>query len=387
VVSHLVIAILKGHIVMLKKTLVLVLLVMVAGGCTQTHRIGGRQQASLFVELPSYCPTPDAMAIAPNGDLVVTCPNFADQQQKAWIIRIDRDRNVHPWVEVPPMALTGVACPMGLAFGPDGDVYLVDNQGWMGTPQGQFQGRILRLRIRNGRVERLTEIATGMEHPNGIRYRNGHLYVTQSLMTKVEDPSGLLVSGVYRFRANDANIRVSNTREDANLIATFVTENRHCQYGVDGLDFDSKGRLFVGNFGDGTLHKLAFDADGNVVSNTVFARTNFDYALDPEEPGFLKKATRTRMRTVDGIVIDGNDNIYVADFSNNAVAKVTPDGRITVLAQNGDTDGRNGELNQPAEPIVWSGKLIVTNLNLVTGPDKVNTAHTKPFTISELKLQ
>lgn len=372
---------------MTKKTLALILSIMVLGGCTQTNPSGAPQQASLFVELPAYCPTPDAMAIAPNGDLVVTCPNFADQSQKAWIIRIDQDRTVHRWVEVPPMELTGVACPMGIAFGSDGDVYLVDNQGWMGTPEGQFQGRILRLRIRNSRIEELTEVATGMEHPNGIRYRNGYLYVTQSLMTKVEDPSGLLVSGVYRFRADDVNIQVNNTLDDANLIATFVTENRHCQYGVDGLDFDSRGRLFVGNFGDGVLHKLTFGADGNVVSNTVFARTDFDYTLDPEEPGFLRKATRAKMRTIDGIVIDDHDNIYVADFSNNAVAKVTPDGTITVLAQNDDTDGRNGDLNQPAEPIVWNGKLIVTNFNLVTGPDKVTRAHTKPFTISKLELK
>ena len=41
------------------------------------------------------------------------------------------------------------------------------------------------------------------------------------------------------------------------------------------------------------------------------------------------------MRTTDGICRDEEDNIYVADFSNNAVAKVAPCGKITVLAQNG----------------------------------------------------
>jgi hypothetical protein len=42
----------------------------------------------------------------------------------------------------------------------------------------------------------------------------------------------------------------------------------------------------------------------------------------------------------------------VADFSNNAIAKVTPSGQISVMAQNGDTDGQHGEINQPSEPIV-----------------------------------
>ena len=370
---------------MLKNTQVLLLTMMLSAGCAQTPDVV-RSETSLFVNLPSYCPTPDAMAIAQNGDLVVTCPNFADQSQKAWIIRIDQDRNVRRWVQVPPMDKTGVACPMGIAFGPAEEVYLVDNQSWMGTPEGQFQGRILRLVIRNDRIEQLTEVATGMEHPNGIRYHNGHLYVTQSLMTRVQDPSGLLVSGLYRFRADDVNVWVNNTLDDANLVATFLTENLHCQYGIDGLVFDSRGRLFVGNFGDGKLHKLVFDRVGNVVSNTVFAQTDFDYTLDPEQPGFLEKATAAKMRTVDGICIDGKDNIYVADFSNNAVAKVTPQGKIIVLAQNGDTDGRNGELDQPAEPIVWNGMLVVTNFDIVTGPDKVNTDHDELFTISKIKL-
>ena len=93
------------------------------------------------------------------------------------------------------------------------------------------------------------------------------------------------------------------------------------------------------------------------------------------------------MRTTDGITIDDQDHIYVADFSNNAVAKVTPDGRISVLAQNGDTDGADGLLDQPGEPILWDGKLVVTCFDMVTGPDKVNTAHDWPFTIVVLDPQ
>ena len=40
---------------------------------------------------------------------------------------------------------------------------------------------------------------------------------------------------------------------------------------------------------------------------------------------------QAKMRTTDGICIDENDNIYVADFSNNAVCQVDPQGRITAL--------------------------------------------------------
>jgi hypothetical protein len=96
------------------------------------------------------------------------------------------------------------------------------------------------------------------------------------------------------------------------------------------------------------------------------------------------------MRTIDGICVDGEDNIYVADFSNNAIARVTPAGVISVLWQNGDTDGRDGGLDQPGEPILWNGRLVVSNFDAVYGPDnpdKVNTKNDQPATLSVLPLR
>jgi hypothetical protein len=128
------------------------------------------------------------------------------------------------------------------------------------------------------------------------------------------------------------------------------------------------------------------DAQGYIVSNTIFARTNFNTSLDPKAPGFLAQAMNSKLRTTDGICVDSHDNLYVADFSNNAIAKITPAGVVSVLAQNGDSDGRRGELNEPGEPIVWNGRLIVSNFNAVVGPDKVSSKHTSPATMSVMKL-
>ncbi len=351
--------------------------------CSQSQK----QTPALFATLPDAVATPDGMSIAPDGDLVVACPNFAEQTKPACLLKIGKDDGVpRVWVKVPPMPETGLACPMGNEFGPDGDLYVCDNQGWAGSEKGKFKGRMLRLRIKEDKVESCTVVAEGMEHPNGVRVHGDSIYVTESLMTKVNDPSGLLVSGVYRFKLDDKNVKVSNTLADPNLITTFVTLNKNCQYGADGIVFDSKGNLYVGNFGDGAIHKITFDAAGKVAGNTIFAKTDLDYSLDPNSPGFLAQATKAKMRTTDGICVDDKDNLYVADFSNNAIAKVTPDGKISVLAQNGDTDGFHGELNEPGEPIIWKGRLIVTNFNTVTGPDKVHTKHHSPATMSVLML-
>ena len=347
------------------------------------------QAVRLFAVMPAFCPTPDGMAVDPQGNLVVACPNYADQTQPACLAKIGKDRKVSKWVDVPVHPGTKLACPMGIDFGPDGDLYVCDNQGWKGSPEGQFKGRILRLCIRGNAVARTTVVAEGMEHPNGVRVRNGGVYVTQSMMSKVKDPSGLVLSAVYRFKADDENVKVGNTLDDKAIIATFLTRNPKCQYGADGIVFDSKGSLFIGNFGDGALHKVTFDASGKVTGNAIFAKTDHDYALDPKAPDFLARATAAKMRTTDGICVDADDNIYVADFSNNAVAKVTPAGAISVVAQNGECCGRDGMLNEPGEPIVWNGVLVVSNFDAVFGPDhrdKVNTKHEMPATLSELTL-
>ncbi|HEY3320510.1 MAG TPA: phage head-tail adapter protein [Planctomycetota bacterium] len=347
------------------------------------------QPAQLLVTLPDYVATPDGMAIDKDGNLIVACPNYADQKKPACLIKISKDRKVSKWVDVPTLPETGLACPMGVEFGPDGDVYICDNQGWSGTEKGAFKGRMLRLRIKDDKIEKTTVVAEGMEHPNGCKVYGDYLYVTQSMLSKVKDPSGLLVSVVLRFKLTDENVKLSNTLDDKQIVAKFLSYNKNCQYGTDGLVFDSKGNLFVGIFGDGALYKITFDKNGNVLENKLFAKTDLDYSLDPKAPDFLSKATKAKMRTTDGICVDKNDNIYVADFSNNAIAKVTPKGEINVVTQNGEVFGANGALNEPGEPVVWNGMLVVSNFDAVFGEnhkDKVNTKHESPATMSFVKL-
>lgn len=326
------------------------------------------QKSELFVQLPDYCPTPDGMAIAPNGDLILACPNYADISQPACLVRITKENKVTKWLDVPVLEETGWAAPMGLAFNDEGDLFISDNQGWSGAEKAKNKGRILRLKFdaENQLVDTIT-VASGMEHPNGIRVRNGKLYVTQSSLSQIKDPSGLLVSGVYCFDMNDRDIVVTNTAEDKNLLTTVITKNPEVQYGLDGIVFDEQGDLFVGNFGDGAIHRIKMDQEGKVTGNDVWAQDS------------------TQLRTTDGMCIDAKGNIWVADFSANSVAMVDKNGKIQRIAQSPDCDGSDGGLDQPGEPIVWNDMVIVSCFDIVTGPDKVNTKHDKPYTLAKLK--
>lgn len=326
------------------------------------------KQPKLFTILPDYVCTPDGMEIDREGNLILSCPNYADDSFKGCVVKIDKDKNITKWFDVPVHPETGIARNMGIAFDADYNLYVCDNQGWSGKEELAFKGRVLKLIVDQDGVKSWKVVADGMEHPNGIRIRGNYMYVTQSLLSKVEDRSGHLVSCVYRFGLDEENIHITNTLEDAHIFTTFVTGNEDCQYGADGIVFGKDGNLYVGNFGDGAVHRITFAPDGSAASNEVFAK-------DPEN-----------LTSTDGMVCDEEGNIYIADFSANAIAKVYPDGRVERIAQSPDCDGLDGGLDQPGEPIIWEGRIVASCFDLVTDEGKVNTQHEMPATMSELDL-
>ncbi len=328
------------------------------------------QTSKLFMLLPDYVCTPDGMEPDPlTGDLILACPNFADLSMPSCICRIDKDRNIRKWFDIPLNPATGEARCMGIGFGPDHDLYIVDNQGWLDRPDLQFQGRILRVRMNGDEIEKVTVVADGMEHPNGLRIRGNYVYVTQSMLSKVKREDGKLMSCVYRFPLDAENIHVTNTLEDPDIVATFVTQNPKCQYGVDGIVFDSRGDLIIGNFGDGELYRLKLNEQGDVISNEPWTKNP------------------SQLKSTDGMTLDKYGNIYIADFSANAIAKVDPEGNVTRIAVSPDTDGFNGELDEPGEPCVWNDMIVISCFDLVTDDDKVNTAHEMPATLALLEIE
>ncbi len=327
------------------------------------------RETTLFSVLPDYICTPDGMAVDRHGNLVLSCPNFASDDMSGVVVRLDREGNVTKWFDVPVHPETGVARNMGIAFDHEWNVYLCDNQGWSERPELLYKGRVLKLTVTDGgEILRTVVVAEGMEHPNGIRIRDGYMYVTQSYLHPVKREDGKLTSCVYRFALDEEGVQVTNTLEDKNIFATFVTQNPDCQYGADGIVFGPDGALYVGNFGDGTVYRLTFGPDGSLKDNAVYARD------------------ASQLQSTDGMIFDDEGNLYIADFSANAIARVTPEGKVERIAQSPDCTGVDGGLDQPGEPIVWDGRIIASCFDLVTGPDKVNTKHEMPATLVQLAL-
>lgn len=118
------------------------------------------------------------------------------------------------------------------------------------------------------------------------------------------------------------------------------------------------------------------------MAQSITLPSNQDGSVDKN---FVWAVDLQKMQTTDGMTTDENGNIYVADFSANAVARIDKNGNIERIAQSPDSDGFHGELDQPGEPCYWNGILIVSCFDLVTGPDKVNTQQEMPATLSCLE--
>ena len=93
------------------------------------------------------------------------------------------------------------------------------------------------------------------------------------------------------------------------------------------------------------------------------------------------------MTCVDGIFFDAKRNcVYVADSEKNAIQVVwLPEGKVTTLWQNGDTDGTGGLLDQPCEPALRGDELVVVNFDMPF-PGLGNSAFDKPYTISVIDV-
>ncbi|MGC2458290.1 MAG: NHL repeat-containing protein [Gallionellaceae bacterium] len=105
-----------------------------------------------------------------------------------------------------------------------------------------------------------------------------------------------------------------------------------------GIATDSAGNLYVVDYGNNTIRKIT---PAGVVS--TLAGT----------PGIQGSADGTGVKASfaypTGIATDSAGNVYVADFGNSTIRKIAPDGRVTTLAGNpgvyGNADGTGAAAN------------------------------------------
>ena len=280
------------------------------------------------MQMPETCTTPDGMTVDPQGRLVIAAPN-CNRKQPGAVFRLDAPGGKpYKWFDVAPLAESGYSQPMGVCFGPEGELYVCDCQ-------KKGLGRLLRYTFRDDKVATCETVAEGLHNANGVKYWKGRLYLTQAFLFDIPRGDGAATSGLYMFNATDRNVRVQNTPADPQCVFCDVTRNPKVKCGLNGVAIDSKGTIYTGNYGDGRVWKLTPGADGRIVKAVEIVH---------QEAGVV---------TPDGLCVDQDDNFYIADMFGNQSVKVSPQGEVKVL--------RKGGFIRPSEPCVWRGSIYVAN--------------------------
>ena len=280
------------------------------------------------LQMPATCTTPDGMCVDAKGRLVIAAPNN-DRRQPGAVFRLDAPGGAPvKWFDVPPCPETGYASPMGVCFGPDGALYVCDNQ-------KDSHGRLLRLTFKDDRLDTCEAIAVGLDNANGVKCLNGKLYLTQAFLYGVKRGDGAATSGLYMFSVTDRNVRVGNSPADEQCVFSDVTRNPQVRGGLNGVAVDKNGRIYTGNYGDGRVWRLTPGPDGRIAASEEILHAGGGSV------------------TPDGMCVDAAGNLYIADMRGDALERVTPDGRFEVL--------RKGGFVRPSEPCVWNGAVYVAN--------------------------
>lgn len=339
--------------------------------------------AQPFIKLPSEYNTPDGIAVAKDGTLILSVPNFNNRHlieqglisepSGPFMAIIDKDNNISHWYDFKPEDLhpeTGTVGAMDADFGPDGNLYVADMQVFFDK---NHKSRILRINVVDGKPTSVDVVVEGFIASNGMYWHGNNLFITESVL---EAQEGALTSGVYAFSLEElqGNKPVQlqpygNGKGDNHLVVTFESDN-HMGFGADGLTFDDEGFLYTTVIEKGQIFRSKLDKNNKAVETKLFAEAS-------------------QMKGPDGLIFSkAHNKFFVADFLNNAVHAIDRNGKVTTLHQNGDTDGADGKLDQPAEVALRGNELIIVNMDMAwaTPNLSVNTKVDTLYNLSKLNL-
>ncbi|WP_236943293.1 SMP-30/gluconolactonase/LRE family protein [Hymenobacter sp. PAMC 26628] len=325
----------------------------------------------LLFTLPDSHNTPDGLALGPGGRLLLSVPNLADNSKPAAIVEIVGNTYKPFAANLPVEPTTKKAAPMDLAFGPDGNVYYAENQY---ENSKKYASRLMRINLKNGKPGTIETVVDSFALANGVVWKGNTLYVTDS---QWDMPGNTKGSAIMRFTLDELKkpggpLHLKPKTKDPHVLAMFTTtvNETGVDNGADGIDYDSQGNLYTGSFGDGTFYKVSLKPDGTFAKQEAVALTG------------------DKITCIDGFVIDrATDKAYVTGARQNAIFVINlKDNSVSTLAQNPDTDGTGGKLDQPAEVLLKGKRLYISNYD---NPVKhfVNVKSDAPHTESFIDLK
>ena len=226
--------------------------------------------------------------------------------------------------------------------------------------------------------------------PTGVAIdTSGNLFIADILNNRIRKvtPAGIITTvagnGSFGYSGDDGpatsaqlyypngvavdtsgNLFIADTQNNAIRKVTpagIITTTYGVYSGPSGVAIDTSGNLFIADTYNCEIHKVT---PGGTIT-TVAGNGSLGYSGD----GGL--AILAELNLPWGVAVDASDNLFIAEYGNNRIRKVTPAGIITTVAGNGhygySGDGGPATSGQLAEPsgvaVDTSGNLFIADSN------------------------
>lgn len=259
---------------------------------------------------PPFGQLPENVAADPWGNKFVSIPS----QVQIWKFGPDDEPVDPPFVQFDSTEEFLVG-PTGLEYDPYGRLYAAFSSDLSSSDDAETNG-VYEIDD-DGEYELYAEISNDVEEypsfPNDIALREHSLLVSDSFSGVIWD--------VRRGRTEVWAGELWDGDPDnfpTGPLAPPVPTASGPQFGPNGLQFtEDKRTLYVANTGKGTVVEVPVDQFGNPGDPEVFVE------------GLVAP---------DGLAMDVDENLYVADNGANQILRISPDGDVAVIAEN-EMDG------------------------------------------------